>query len=586
MRSTLRGVSITLVAFLTGCAARQAPLPSPVSSEAVADPPGRVARLSYVDGTVSFKAAGTDEWVLAVVNRPLTVGDEVWTAAGSHAELELGHADVRLDAQTSTEFLNLNDHFIQVKVSQGAVQVHLERLDEDDEFEVDTPQAALTLLRTGNYRVNVAADGTETVAIARSGQMEGASGLQTFQIRANEQARIRNAAEGVTYDVSAAPPLDAFDSFADARERRAPLGETEQNVSPYVAGRADLAVYGTWRTYPAYGPVWVPRTVPPGWAPYRFGHWVWIAPWGWTWVDDAPWGFAPFHYGRWVIVNGVWVWVPGPPRIRPIYAPALVVFVGGGSGMRWHFEVGMGLGVAWFPLGPREVYIPPYRTSRVYVTNVNVSHTVIVNPANAWRVNPLNQRYVNRTAAGAITAVPEDVFIGARPVGGAAARVSAGDAARTRIGGTAPPVSPSRRSTAAAPEGGRVAPQPPAAAARRTVTVRGTPAPSAIPFEQQRPTLERDPGRPAAPARVEEMRRQQPTPTPPYRQTRPAPTQQPPAQTPPRTAPPRTAPPAARRPAPAPQPRQTESRRRDIEQEHQRDAQRSSGRTPAPRRGR
>jgi len=24
-----------------------------------------------------------------------------------------------------------------------------------------------------------------------------------------------------------------------------------------------------------------------GWAPYRYGHWVWISPWGWTWVDDA-----------------------------------------------------------------------------------------------------------------------------------------------------------------------------------------------------------------------------------------------------------------------------------------------------------
>jgi hypothetical protein len=25
-----------------------------------------------------------------------------------------------------------------------------------------------------------------------------------------------------------------------------------------------------------------------------------MSPWGWTWVDNAPWGFAPFHYGRWV----------------------------------------------------------------------------------------------------------------------------------------------------------------------------------------------------------------------------------------------------------------------------------------------
>src|SRR5256885_3839541 len=44
-----------------------------------------------------------------------------------------------------------------------------------------------------------------------------------------------------------------------------------------------------------------------------------------SWVDDAPWGFAPFHYGRWTIVGGSWGWVPGPIRVRPWYAPALVV---------------------------------------------------------------------------------------------------------------------------------------------------------------------------------------------------------------------------------------------------------------------
>jgi len=35
------------------------------------------------------------------------------------------------------------------------------------------------------------------------------------------------------------------------------------------------------------------------WAPYREGHWAWIEPWGWTWVDDASFGFVTSHYGRW-----------------------------------------------------------------------------------------------------------------------------------------------------------------------------------------------------------------------------------------------------------------------------------------------
>ena len=53
-------------------------------------------------------------------------------------------------------------------------------------------------------------------------------------------------------------------------------------------------------TCPNTAPMWMPNGVAADWAPYRYGHWVWISPWGWTWVDDASWGFAPFHYGRWV----------------------------------------------------------------------------------------------------------------------------------------------------------------------------------------------------------------------------------------------------------------------------------------------
>jgi hypothetical protein len=87
-----------------------------------------------------------------------------------------------------------------------------------------------------------------------------------------------------------------------------------------------------------------------GLAPYHYGHWSYIAPWGYTWVDDQPWGFAPFHYGPWASIGGAWGWIPSPPRpaigeyVLPIYAPALVAWVG------------VGAGVAWFALGPREVF--------------------------------------------------------------------------------------------------------------------------------------------------------------------------------------------------------------------------------------
>src|SRR5258708_26519904 len=73
------------------------------------DPPSRVAPLSYAQGTVSFNPAGTDDWVSAVVNRPMTTGDQLWTDNGSRAELHLVAAAIRLASNTASSFLNPYD---------------------------------------------------------------------------------------------------------------------------------------------------------------------------------------------------------------------------------------------------------------------------------------------------------------------------------------------------------------------------------------------------------------------------------------------------------------------------------------------
>ncbi|MEO6625396.1 MAG: hypothetical protein ABIN37_11260, partial [Burkholderiaceae bacterium] len=49
------------------------------SACSLADPPARVARLGYAAGAVSFSAAGESEWVQASLNRPLAIGDQLWT---------------------------------------------------------------------------------------------------------------------------------------------------------------------------------------------------------------------------------------------------------------------------------------------------------------------------------------------------------------------------------------------------------------------------------------------------------------------------------------------------------------------------
>jgi hypothetical protein len=202
-----------------------------------------------------------------------------------------------------------------------------------------------------------------------------------------------------------------------------------------MVGYEDLDEYGTWRVVPAYGTVWAPRSVPAGWAPYRFGHWAWVEPWGWTWIDDAPWGFAPFHYGRWALVAGGWVWIPGTVVARPVYAPALVVFLGApGSGAA---------GVGWFPLGPREVYVPPYRVSTTYVRTVNRGFVVNVN---VETIDVTRAVYANRRVSGAVTYVPRQTFVGAQPVARSIIRAPQADVLRAPVTGTSPFLVPQRES--------------------------------------------------------------------------------------------------------------------------------------------
>src|SRR5260370_20201601 len=156
------------------------------------------------------------------------------------------------------------------------------------------------------------------------------------------------------------PAADAFDQWAALRDAAEDRSVSAHYVSRDMPGYQDLDASGTWRTDPSYGEVWVPDTMLAGWAPYKHGHWAWQAPWGWTWIDDAPWGFAPYHYGRWAYAGQTWEWVPGPMELSapPVYAPALVAFVGdgGGRGPDWNVNLAIGgagveAGLAWVPLG-------------------------------------------------------------------------------------------------------------------------------------------------------------------------------------------------------------------------------------------
>jgi hypothetical protein len=444
-----------------------------------ADPPDRAARLSYIQGEVSLQPAGEEEWASAIVNRPLTTGDKLWTDEGARAEIYVGPAAVRLGGDTGFSFLNVDDNTIQMRMTAGVMDVRVRALDENDQIEIDTPNLALSLLRPGRYRVEVNDEGDTTVVKVLEGEAEASGGSQDTVVHAQQSATFRGTEQLAAQFGSLGVP-DAFDSWTlerDRRDQQAQSAPAAQYVSPEVTGYEDLDANGSWSSDPEYGNVWTPTAVAVDWSPYRYGRWVWVAPWGWTWIDDAPWGYAPFHYGRWAHSRNRWCWVPGPRHVRAVYAPALVGWVGS-PGVSVSVSVGGG-GVAWFPLGPREVYVPARRYSPRYVERVNVSNTVIVNKTyitNVYNNKVTNINYRNRAVPGGVTAVSRTTFTSAERVGRNTIRVNEREITRVSASGMAPQIRPGRQSVLGMSEAGRRNVRtPPAAVLNRQVIVKREP---------------------------------------------------------------------------------------------------------------
>ncbi len=400
-------------------AAAQPAMPQPGATQpyavaATADPPARVGRLARIHGTVSFHAAGQTQWDPATLNYPLTGGDAFWTEPGASAELEVEAVHMALDQSTEFAIDTLDDRTLAATLAQGEVYLRIRGLRADSVTQLRTPRGLVTITQAGRYEIG--AGDTEhptTLTVVEGAAQVTGAGIQ-LAVGPHQTVQISGAD-----NFQAATVAEADDAFLAARlaEERpppAPRAAPPPVVAQMTGGDA-LEEVGEWAPNPQYGEVWYPP-VQADWVPYRHGHWAYVAPWGWTWVDDAAWGFAPFHYGRWVQVGPRWGWIASEPGIaydayRPIYSPALVSFVGIGAGV----AVGLGAAAAvgWIPLGPREAYYPPYRTSADYVRNINRGN--VNNGVNLGSVPPATRSFANR---GAATVVPAAAMAGSQPIAG------------------------------------------------------------------------------------------------------------------------------------------------------------------------
>jgi hypothetical protein len=470
-----------------------------------ADPPGRVAQLSYAEGSVSFEPAGTGTWTGAVLNRPITVGDKLWADQDSRAEIDIGHAVIRLGSTTGFSFLNLDDQTAQMQVTAGTVIVHVWTLADGEHDEIDTPNLALTLEQPGTYRIEVSESGDTTIVKVQDGEALATGGGQSYPVAAQQSVTFTGTSTlSADYAMLGAP--DSLDDWSMERdqEEQQQAEVAQQYVAPDMTGADDLGDYGSWQDTPDWGYAWFP-TVAIGWAPYTLGSWAWISPWGWTWVDEEPWGFAPFHYGRWGYWHHRWCWVPGPRQVRPVYAPALVAWVGG---HHRGLSASTGAHVGWFPLGPRDVYVPGYHASARYVRDINTANTRITNTADiaaAYEGRSRNVHYVNSAVPGAVTAVPRRIFTSAQPVAPHRVNLPRQTAVSLRASTAAPAIAPLRQSVLGV-GAARIVRAPPRALIDRPVVARLAPPRAPVAFAREQAAIRANGGRPLSLAQLSRMR--------------------------------------------------------------------------------
>jgi Family of unknown function (DUF6600) len=396
-----------------------------LSAVAADSPSPRVGRVAAADGAIALRQAG-GAWIDSGINDPVAAGMSVRIAPAGRAVLRVGPDTIALSGGSEADLAKLDSSGTQLVLHQGRIGVRLSKLDPAYGIEVDIPKGGVWLLTPGEYDI---AAGDEHVP-ARVAVLDGRARIVGKGLDAA-------VAAGSAAVLSGNDPVEQRSEAASADDFtlwwRAASGPADppalRHLSAEMTGYEALDGNGSWETDPVYGDVWFPNATPADWAPYRNGHWRWVAPWGWTWIDDMPWAFAPSHYGRWAKIEETdaldpsspgaarWGWVPGKRVADPVYAPALVAFLGT-AGVGLSYPDAAGPAIAWFPLAPGEAYWPGYTTDLAAIRRLNrpaVADVATIGPA-ADGLPPadiVKGAYRNRVSA---RAVPRLIFTSGRPV--------------------------------------------------------------------------------------------------------------------------------------------------------------------------
>jgi hypothetical protein len=427
--------------------AQTPPPPSPSdaapSAATTGDPPARVGWLSNLSGSVSFHSASQNQWVTATQNYPVATGDAVWTQPQATASVMVDSTRLALSGGTELTAQEIDQSTITAVISQGEVFLDIAALQQGQSVVIETPRGTAQITSNGEYEIYAGDSSTPTYVTTVTGALQFTGlGANSPQSVGAQQTLVVQGANPVQAQLGAMQQDQFLTTMLQQITPPPPPSAAQAPAAcAQMTGAAVLTNYGTWQPQPSVGTVWFPQ-VASTWVPYREGRWAYVQPWGWTWVDNAPWGFAPFHYGRWAQFGGRWGWVPQPVAeqgygyggdYRPVYAPALVTFLGAAAGAFTAAAFASGA-IGWSPLGIHQPYYPPYQVSpryfgaynRAYVPNYNTfyrNNVTIENNRVSYRNVTINnyggggrpgEEGFNRAGA---TFVPRDAMLGSRPIG-------------------------------------------------------------------------------------------------------------------------------------------------------------------------
>lgn len=351
----------------------------------------RIARLSFVEGTVGVQRPDLAEWAAASGNTPIQEGFRLSSAENSFAEVEFEDASTARIGQLSLlEFTQLavepsGGKITRATLRRGYATFHFTP-QRRGLYEVMASHATLRVPPEvpTMFRVDVEGDLVRIEVFKGFVNVSSIYGART--VRQDTALELRPGNDQPERE-SQGIKRDAWDEWVEQREKQTvPLesryvpGLYSNNVTSLLYGWNDLWNYGTWCPLPGYGQVWVPN-VPHGWTPYRLGRWCWYPGMGYVWISSEPWGWLPYHYGQWAYSqNAGWCWMPGKPSD---WSPGLVTWF---QGPGW---------IGWGP-GSRSGAdtCPSWQTCHAFVAIDKFADGEPITPGNTLAIDPSQARQV------------------------------------------------------------------------------------------------------------------------------------------------------------------------------------------------